>query len=73
MFRDFCEPRLGRTDDDEIEVIFDAIAPEVREHPVYFDMWEGVCLGLLGLACPDGALDYQVAADRSSIHARFTW
>jgi len=72
VFRDFCEPRLGVTGEDEIEVIFDDVAPEVREHPVYFDMWEGVCLGLLDLACPAGALDYQVAHDRSSIHVRFT-
>ena len=73
IFRDLCEPRLGKTGDDEIEVVFDAIAPAVREHPAYFDMWEGVCLGLLDLACPEGALDYEVGSDRSRVVARFTW
>jgi hypothetical protein len=72
VFRDFCEPRVGRTGEDEIEVIFDDIAPEVREHPVYFDMWEGVCLGMLDLAMPDGVLDYELAEDQSCIHARFS-
>ncbi|MCP3986617.1 MAG: hypothetical protein GY723_19715 [bacterium] len=73
VFRDLCEPRVGSSGPGEIEVIFDAIAPEVREHPGYFEMWAGVCLGLLDLACPDGTLDYEVAADWSSIRARFTW
>lgn len=72
VFRDFCEPRVEPTDEHQIEIVFDAIAPEVREHPVYFDMWEGVCLGLLDLACPDGSLDFDIAEDRSTIHAVFT-
>lgn len=72
VFRDFCEPCLGSTDSDEIEVLFEDIAPEVREHPVYFDMWEGICLGLLDLACSDGSLAYELAPDRSSLRVRFS-
>ncbi|MCP5058442.1 MAG: hypothetical protein GY937_17195 [bacterium] len=71
VFRDLCEPRMGMCRDDEIEVIFDSIAPEVREYPTYLDMWEGVCLGLLDLACPGGSLDFERAPDRSRVIARF--
>jgi len=73
VFRDFAEPRVGAATDDGIEILFDPVAPDVREHPVYFDMWEGVCLGFLDLACPEAALDFDVAPDRSQIAARFSW
>ena len=73
VFRDFCEPRCETREDDEVVVVFDDIAPAVRRLPVYFRMWEGVCLGMLDFTRRDGTLDFEIAADLSSIRARFSW
>ncbi len=67
-----CPSSVANSPRVHLEVHAASLDTEV-EHPGYFEMWAGVCLGLLDLACPDGTLDYEVAADWSSIRARFTW
>lgn len=73
VFRDFCEPRVGEAEAGRLELRFDDVTPAVRSYPAYFLMWEGVCRGLLDLTEPGGSLDYEVAPDRSSVSARFSW
>jgi hypothetical protein len=72
VFRDLCEPRVGASDYDSIEIVFDDVSVEIRPHPAYFTMWEGVCPGILDLTQSGGSLDCELAPDHSCFRAVFS-
>jgi hypothetical protein len=65
--------RRRASSDCETVLALDAIPPEARAYPIYFDLWESLFLGLLDFTRSEEELDFEVAPDRSRVCATFRW
>jgi hypothetical protein len=73
LFKDFCELELGVDHATQVTLVFNKLAPELREHPNYLACWTGVTQGLFDVARVPGQVEMTVDQDFRTARARCTW
>jgi hypothetical protein len=73
LFKDFCELELEVDHATQVTLLFNNLAPELREHPNYLACWTGVTQGLFEIARVPGQVAMTVDPDFKTARARCTW
>jgi hypothetical protein len=73
IYRDLSTLRLDTNAAGNPVLLFEDIAPEVREYPNYFVSWEGVCWGFSHIARVNGQVRAELSRDKSVLAVHFAW